>query len=150
MIYSRSRRPTTILGLLRISVGTFIGRTMKSSNESWTRCSGGISGLVGLLEQKRQGRVTRRRIVSVAGLILLAGFFLTPGGFASADASQPVTCRDVHQHTEGFVAGNLDASLKERIQAHLGHCPKCVRHLDQARTKAEVVDIKSASSVVSL
>lgn len=123
---------------------------MKSSNDSWTQCSGGLSGLVELLEQKRQGRITRRRIVSIAGLVLLAGYFLAPGGFTTAQASQPVTCHDVHQHAEDFIAGNLDASLKERIKAHLDHCPGCVRYIDQARAKAEVVNIKSGASIASL
>ena len=106
--------------------------------------------MVELLEQKRQGRVTRRRIVSVTGLVILAGFFLTFNRYPSADASQPVTCHDVYQHTEDFIAGNLDASLKKRIEAHLDYCPGCVRHIDQARTKAGAVNTKSESTVASL
>jgi hypothetical protein len=124
---------------------------MKSSNDRWARCSKGeVSGLVQLLEQKRQGRVIRRRIVGVAGLVLLAGFFLAPGSFGVADAAQPVTCHDVYQHTEGFVAGTLDESLKARIEAHLDYCPGCVRHIDLARKKADMANTKSESSVASL
>jgi anti-sigma factor RsiW len=45
-----------------------------------------------------------------------------------------LTCKELVELVTDYLEGRLSAQARERFEEHLGLCPGCHNHLDQART----------------
>ena len=45
-----------------------------------------------------------------------------------------MTCKEIFASLSEYLDGELDASLCEELEGHLGECPPCVRFLDSLRS----------------
>ena len=105
-----------------------------SQEGGWEACEAGT--LVQLGDRLR-GESRRRRQLQLVGsagaaaILLILASFLMPAG---SDAPDALACDEVQVHLAAYDQQTLDdESLRERIAAHLEHCPFCQRKLRELR-----------------
>ncbi len=104
-----------------------------TNDKRWSSCPEGTIGQLkdSLDAADRQHKFSRRAAV---GAILLGGIGL--GVAAKSQFGGPsggITCEVVHQHSNNYVRGTIEAGLAARIDAHRKGCSKCdamLRSLD--------------------
>jgi len=104
-----------------------------NAQDGWQNCQGGeiASCLQGLSMRRRAERRSAifRSTITVAGLLVVVGLgslWMLPPQNAVAN----ISCKEVHNLGEQYVAHELDAELTARIEKHLGRCPRCKTHID--------------------
>lgn len=113
----------------------------KDAGSSWQPCdTGEVGGLVKRLRrQRRRGDVWRAAVTGtcLAAVALLA-FWMLPG---QREAGAAITCREVHDLADAYVAGQVEAEKSDRIRRHLDHCRTCREVVDRLRPgEAAVLD----------
>ncbi len=115
------------------------------SDSEWQACpSGEVAELVGRLRARRRHETFRQVALGTAALclVLIAGSALIHRGFKPADPNfGGITCTEVAEHAEAYVAGTLDADLTQRIDMHLSRCPFCRDLIDQMKKQGETAPV---------
>ncbi len=114
------------------------GRDMESTQpnqDQWESCQAGeIRGLVARLRSRRRVRSAQDVALWASALVVIAGSYLFVSSRTGTDRGQAVmSCSDVRQHAEAFLAGQLDQATAERIRKHVEACPDCQRWIAQFR-----------------
>lgn len=113
----------------------------KDAGSSWQPCrTGEVGALVKRLRRQRRRRDVRRAAVTGACLsaIALLAFWMLPG---QREADAAMTCREVHDLADAYVAGQVEAEKSDRIRRHLDHCRTCREVVERLRPgEAAVLD----------
>ena len=103
------------------------------AGSSWQPCTiGEVGGLVQRLRRRRQRRDVWRAAVAGACLVAIAllAFSTLPG---RREANAAITCREVHDLADAYVAGQVEAEKSDRIRRHLDHCRSCREVVERLR-----------------
>ncbi len=107
----------------------------------WQACPPGeVTELVGRLRARRRHETLRQVALGTTALclVLIAGSSLIHRVLTPAEPNfGGITCTEVAEHTEAYVAGTLDADLARRIDVHLGQCTFCRNLIEQMREQGE-------------
>lgn len=108
-----------------------------AANGEWRDCkSGEIHNMVRAQRLARQRRqLSQASFVGVSFLVLLSVVIWSiPNPLASNErAKGGVTCAEVIDQAEDFIAGRLAQAIREKFDIHLSKCPSCLRHFDSLR-----------------
>lgn len=55
------------------------------------------------------------------------------------DRDPSLCCRDVNEFLAVYLENGLDESVRQRFEAHVGHCSQCSAYLDQYRATVSMV-----------
>ena len=105
----------------------------KDTGSSWRPCPAGeVGGLAQRLRRRRQRRDAWRAAVAGACLVAVAllAFWTLPG---QREANAAISCRDVHDLADEYVAGQVEAEKSDRIRRHLDHCRPCREVVERLR-----------------
>lgn len=105
-------------------------------SEEWNSCqSGEIRGMVASLRREQRQHMIKQG-AGVAIPVILLGFFsvMTMNGPPPPQRDQRMmTCHEVIQNAEAYVAGRLSDLVNGRIEVHLEGCPYCQSHIQTLR-----------------
>ena len=96
--------------------------------KKWQDCENGLIDKMLVDQQKANGRVTRRRVLSTiaVGSVGCVGAFLFVRSKPSESADPQMACEQVHEHLRDFVDDKItDRYLCGMISRHLFVCESC-------------------------
>ena len=117
---------------------------------TWEQCPAGeIGGMVRRIKGRRR-KVLTLQLAGGAVFGMLIGltcvtYFSKPDDEYKFGA---ITCAEVRENAEAYIAGRLDADLRARIKAHLQECPAC-RPRFRKTTNEQTVRVTLPGRVVS-
>ena len=109
----------------------------EQNGDGWSDCqSGEVQQVVDHLQARRQRHNLAKatRVGAAATVLLAAGIWLTQ--WSASDPGKLIaglTCSEVIDYAEDYVAGRLKAALQGQVDEHLAKCVACRSHIEQIK-----------------
>ena len=113
-----------------------------NQQDDWQDCPpGAVQELADRLRQRRRHQqLTKVSQIGGAAVVLLAvGIWFAFGNHQPVLAG--MTCSEVIEQAEDYVAGRLQAAVNGRIEEHLSHCEVCRERIAEMKSRFETPDV---------
>lgn len=115
-----------------------ISETPEQNDQQWQPCPAGeVAGLVKNLRQRRRSRRLQTMSVAVCGLAVagLIGLYAVPHPLLVEPSFGGVSCSEVKELADEYIAGRLDSETRAHIDEHLRACDRCQQLVTELRSR---------------